>query len=271
MELELKGKRALITGSSSGIGAGIAKVLATEGASVIVHGRNEERTKAVASEITAQAGAAASVTGDLTSDASAEDVAIAAQKAFGGVDILVNNAGGRITGGRRVGFFDLSTDDWADTYQMNLLAAVRLTKVLLPQMKENGWGRIINVSSMAAFAPSGAMSDYGAAKAAVGNLTVNLSRSLAGSGITVNTISPGMIETAAFEDVLKGVSKRQGFGEDRKQAINWLIKNTLRQTITRIGQPEDIGFVVAMLASTKGDFITGANFRVDGGAAPSVN
>lgn len=271
MELELEGKRALVTGSSSGIGAGVAKILAAEGASIVVHGRDVKRTEEVAAGINASGGQAAVVTGDLATDEGAEEVARKAQKAFGSIDILVNNAGGRITGGRKTGLFQLNPDHWLQTYQMNLMAAVRLINILVPKMTGSGWGRVINISSMAAFAPSGGMGDYAAAKAAMSNLTVTLSRSLARTGVTANTISPGMVETAAFASVLAGVQERQGFGSDREKAVQWLTDNVLRQTVSRLGQPEDIGFAIAMLASPRGDFITGANIRVDGGAGPSVN
>lgn len=271
MRLELEGKRALVTGSSSGIGSAIAKMLAAEGASVVVHGRNIERTHAVSAEILAAGGKAFAIVGDLDTDSGAERVAAEASQALGGVDILVNNAGGRATGGAKVGLFQLSVNEWLQTYQMNLMSSVRLISALVPAMIKNGWGRVINISSLAGQAPSGAMADYGAAKAAITNLTLNLARSLARTGVTANTVSPGMIRTAAFEDVLENVAARQGFGADKDKAVKWMLENTLRQTVARIGQPDDIAFVVTTIASPRSDFMTGANIRVDGGAAPAIN
>lgn len=271
MDLGLNGKRALVTGSSSGIGSGVAATLAEEGALVIVHGRDKDRTEAVARGIIERGGQAAIALGDLGTDEGAAEVAARALEAFGGIDILVNNAGGRAMGGRKVGIFQTSMDHWRDTYEMNVLASVRMINALVPPMVKAGWGRIVNLSSMAGQSPTGGMADYSTAKAAITNLTLTLSRSLAGTGVTANTISPGMIETAAFADVLAGVCERQGFGDDRKKAVSWMIDNVLRQTVSRLGQPDDIGFAVAMLASPRSDFVTGANIRVDGGASPAVN
>jgi 3-oxoacyl-[acyl-carrier protein] reductase len=271
VRLELDGKRALVTGSSSGIGRAIAKMLAAEGASIVVHGRDPGRTHAVAAEILAADGQAVPVIGDLATDSSAAQVAAQATAAYGGIDILVNNAGGRATGGAKVGMFQLTMDQWLQTYEMNFMSSVRLITALVPAMIQNGWGRVINISSLAGQAPSGAMGDYGAAKAAVANLTFNLARSLARTGVTANTVSPGMIRTAAFEDVLTNVAARQGFGADKDKAVKWMIENTLRQTVARLGQPDDIAFIVTTIASPRSDFVTGANIRVDGGAAPAIN
>ncbi|WP_276516814.1 SDR family oxidoreductase [Sphingopyxis granuli] len=215
--------------------------------------------------------AAVAVIGDLATEAGAASVAASANEAFGGVDILVNNAGGRFRGGSKVGLFEISDEDWEQTFQMNVMAALRLVRALCPAMTERKWGRVVNISTAAATAPSGAMAEYAAAKAAMNNLTVSLSRAVAGTGVTANTVSAGMIETPALEDVLSGVQKRLGLGDDRAKAVKWLAETTMRQTVRRLGTPEDIGYAIAMLSSPRGDFITGANIRVDGGASPSVN
>ncbi|MGE0830549.1 MAG: SDR family NAD(P)-dependent oxidoreductase [Hyphomonadaceae bacterium] len=271
MDLQLQGKRALVTGSSAGIGAGVAHMLAAEGAQVIVHGRNAERTRAVADAIGKAGGTAVSVIGDLESEASAGDVIKGALEAFGGVDILVNNAGGRPHGGAKGDFFSLTADDWADTYNMNVLAAVRLIRAFAPPMKEGGWGRIINISSLAGQAGTGNVAEYAAAKSATTSLSLSLSKAMTQSGVTINTISPGMVRTAALEDLLRNVAERQGLGPDVEKGAEWMLKNSLRQTVSRLGAPEDIAYAVCFLASPRSDFINGANFRVDGGAAPAIN
>jgi 3-oxoacyl-[acyl-carrier protein] reductase len=142
MDLNLRGKRALVTGSSAGIGAEIARVLAQEGASVVIHGRNAERANKFAAEIRAAGGAAAVALGELTDDAQAERVAHEAEAAFGGVDILVNNAGSYpITA-----WWDTPPDVWLETYNTDVVAGVRLVKLLVPGMIERGWGRVIQIS-----------------------------------------------------------------------------------------------------------------------------
>ena len=142
MNLDLDGKRALVTGSSSGIGAGIAKALAAEGVAVVVHGRNAERASSVAEEIRQSGGQAAMAVCDLAAEGGAADVAQTAPAAFGGIDILVNNAGGA-SESEVQSWFALPVSEWAVTYKRNVLSAGYLIHALAPAMKENGWGRII--------------------------------------------------------------------------------------------------------------------------------
>lgn len=270
MDLNLSGKRALVTGSSSGIGAAIAKALAEEGASVIVHGRNAERADKVTSAIKEKGGSAFAVIGDLETDEGAAAVVKGATEALGGIDILVNNAGGRGNGGAKTSWFELEAEDWEQTYNMNVISAVRLILPLAREMKSRGWGRIINISSLGAQATSGQVPEYSAAKSAMNNLTVGLSKALGKTGVTVNTISPGMTRTETYDALLDGVAKREGLA-DREEAADWMLKNAMAQSVGRLGMPEDIAYAVCFLASPRSDFVAGANIRVDGGGAPAVN
>lgn len=270
MDMKLAGKRALVSGSSAGIGEGIARMLAGEGSQVVVHGRNVERVEAVAAEIRSRGGVVAVAIGDLESDEAAAKVARVAVAAFGGIDILVNNAGGRHPTAA-VGWFDLSVQDWLDTYNMNVVSAVRLIHALAKPMQERGWGRIINVSSQAAQATSGQVAEYAAAKAAMSNLTVGLAKTLSKTGVTVNTVSPGMTRTVALEGLLRSVATREGLGDDVEAGAQFMLTNVMRQTVGRLGIPDDIAFAVAYLASPCSDFVNGANIRVDGGASPAIN
>jgi len=271
MDLGLNGKRALVTGSNSGIGAGIAKALAREGAHVIVHGRNERRAEQVAQEIRDAGGTAAIAVGDLDTDAGADAVAEVALRLFGGVDILVNNAGGRVDTKAPVAFFSMETGLWNETYNRNVTSAVRMIQRIVPDMRERKWGRLIQISSYSAQATSGGVAEYAAVKSAVSNLTLGLSKTLADTGITVNTISPGMIHTEALDDWFGGIAKDQGFGDDQDKVVGWVLNNVVKQTVRRLGRPEDIGYTVCFLSSPNAEFINGANFRIDGGASPAVN
>lgn len=170
MNLQLEGKRALVTGSSMGIGECIAKVLAQEGALVTVHGRDEERTNKVTEEIVAKGGKAFAVTGDLATDEGAQQVADKVVTALSHVDILVNNAG--IYGNS--GWMDTTPDDWAHIYNVNVVSMVRLIRHLVPGMKKLGWGRIIQIASGEAIQPFPQMPDYAATKAVNVNMTVSL-------------------------------------------------------------------------------------------------
>ncbi|HVV31368.1 MAG TPA: SDR family NAD(P)-dependent oxidoreductase [Mycobacteriales bacterium] len=268
MDLELTGKRALVTGSSSGIGVGIAQMLADEGASVVVHGRNAERATAVAERIAASGAKAAVVIGTLSTDESAQQVAEAALAAFGGIDILVNNAGGSADL-PNPSWFQAATSDWMDSYQANVLAAVRLVHHLVPGMQERGWGRVINIGTGASITPTSAQPDYGPAKAAMLNMSLGLSKALKRTGITCNTVSPGMIRTEGLQRFLADFAAKRGW-DDIQQAEDYVVKGT-GQTVVKVGEPADIAYAVTMLASPRSDFVNGANLHVDGGISPSIH
>ncbi|CAN5183254.1 SDR family NAD(P)-dependent oxidoreductase [soil metagenome] len=270
MDLQLAGKRALVTGSTSGIGVGIARALAAEGAAVVIHGRDAGRAEQVAGELRNSGARVAIAMGDLTSDEGAAAVAAAATEALGGIDILVNNAGGQTTSGA-TGFDNKTPDDWLSTYNNNAVASLRLIHLLSPAMKARGWGRLIQIASASGTTPSETVPHYAASKAAIINMTISLSRALKMTGVTANTVSPGMIATPALDGWLDGIAEEQGFGDDRQRAEAYVAENVVQQTVGRIGQPGDIGAIVAYLASPIADFINGANFRIDGGFSPSVN
>jgi NAD(P)-dependent dehydrogenase (short-subunit alcohol dehydrogenase family) len=268
MDLQLSGKRALVTGSSSGIGTGIAKILAAEGVSVVVHGRNAERTERVAQAIVAAGGQAATAVGDLSTDEGATHVADLALAAFGGLDILVNNAGGASEEDAK-SWFSVDLGEWVQTYQKNVVAAGRLIHRVVPEMKERGWGRIIQISSAAGTIPTSAQPDYGPAKAAMINMSLGLSKALSKTGITVNTVSPGMIRTEGLEDFLRSFAAKRGWGDDLDKAADYILQGT-GQTVNRIGQVEDVAYAVAYLASPISGFVNGINIHMDGGGSSSI-
>ncbi len=268
MDLRLNGKTALVSGSSSGIGANIAKTLAQEGAHVLVHGRNEERVNKVVEEITVSGGTAFAVIGDLSDDQGAASVVQAVMDRWGGVDILVNNAAA----------FPLhdwkhsAANQWNDIYNANVGSVVRLAVPLIEPMRARGWGRIIQISSSGAINAMSFVPGYMASKGAMLSLTVSLSKELAKTGITVNTISPGPVETEGAENMMYEMARAQGKGDiTREQAMEMFGGMAASLLTNRIGKPEDIGSLAAFLASPLTDFITGANFRVDGGHVPTTN
>lgn len=268
MNFELEGKRALVTGSSSGIGAGIATALAAEGVSVVVHGRNAERASEVAGEIRVKGGQSVSAIGDLSTEDGAIEVANAATAAFGGIDILVNNAGGASETGVQ-SWFKLPVSEWGVTYQRNVLSAGYLIHALVPAMKENGWGRIIQIASAAGIIPTSGQPDYGPSKAAMINMSMGLSKALAGSGVTVNTVMPGMVMTDGLKDFLRTFAERRGWGNDLDKAADYVLKGT-GQTVHRIGRVSDIAYAVTVLASPNAEFFNGMNLHIDGGATGSI-
>jgi 3-oxoacyl-[acyl-carrier protein] reductase len=262
MELNLKGKKALVTGSSSGIGEGIAKCLAREGVHVMVQGRKKEELQRVVKEITEKGGNAQYVEGDLTNDGDAKRVAEKTLQAFKQLDILINNAGAFPQ--RR--WLEGTPKDWIDLYNVNVISMVRMIQALLPQMKKLGWGRIIQMGSVAGTNSIPDLADYGATKAANINMTVSLSKDLAGTGITVNTVSPGPIATAGTRELFQKMAKENHkWGTSWKEIEKNVIKEILPNAVGRFGTPEEVGQLVTFLASPAADFITGANFTIDGG------
>ncbi len=268
MDLQLSNKRALVTGRSAGIGKAIARKLAEEGAAVIVTGRDKMKVEAVIQEIRADGkrkvvGFAA----DLSTDEGAKALADQAISELGGVDILVNNQGIYF----ERGWWNTTPADWAEIYNANVVATVRLVQRLAPPMREAGWGRIINISSGGAWQPFATMADYTATKAAILNLTVSLAKEFAGKGITVNTVSPGIIVTESLEQHFRKVAKDQGWPNEWAEIEKRVLANFLPNSSGRLGKPADVANVVALIASPLSDYINGANYRVDGGSTASIN
>ena len=268
MDLQLNGKNALVTGSSAGIGAAIARRLAEEGARVIVHGRNSERAKAVVATIHATGGHAAFALGDLSSDEGASAVYEAARSAFGRIDILVNNAGGYVSGP----WLETTAQSWRNFYEADVISAVRVILAAAPAMRDAGWGRILNIASGMATYPPAVNPDYAASKAALVNATVSLAKELAGSGVTVNSISPGPIATEGVEQMVRGAARARNWGDDWGVIQRRWIRDVLQsELVSRFGTAEEVADLVAFIASPRASYINGANFRIDGGLAPSIN
>lgn len=265
MDLQLKGKRALVTGSSSGLGEAIAVMLAQEGAAVIIHGRNRERAEAVAAVIRKNGGIATVAIGDLTSDAGADEVVRMAM-AEGPVDILVNNAGAY----EHLSWETALPEKWIETYEANVLSGVRMIQRLLPQMRNRKWGRIITIGGGLAIQPEGSMPDYTATLSARHNLAVSLARELKGSGITSNIVAPGAIRVKAVEELLAAAAPRFGWGNSWEEIEKGAVADIVPNDVGRLGKPEEIAGAVAYLVSPYADYVSGATIRVDGGTVRSV-
>jgi NAD(P)-dependent dehydrogenase (short-subunit alcohol dehydrogenase family) len=267
MDLQLKGKRALVTGSSSGIGAAIAKTLAKEGATVAIQGRNHQKVNQVVQDIVEQGGHALAVTGDLTQNEDAQKVVDTVLETLGGIDILVNNAGAYPL----QSWTNATVKDWIENFETNVFSMVRVLNLLLPPMKTLGWGRIIQISSNAGVQAFPGAPHYSATKAANINMSVSLAKELSGTGVTANTVSPGPIVTEGWIDFAQDIAQEQGWGTDLEVVKRKFLEMMGGLPSDRLGEPEDVANLVAFVASPLAGYINGANLRVDGGQTPTVN
>ncbi len=271
MDLQLDGKTALVTGSSRGIGQAIVRTLAREGAVVVVHGRDRTQAEQVARDIIARGGRAHVVVGDLTQDDAVERLVAEAEQLAGPIGILVNNAGG--SGGARENWENTQPATWASAYDRNVLAAVRVITRLLPKMQHAKWGRVINISSLAATIPPPSAPDYSASKAAMNALTASMAKAVAADGVTVNAVSPGTIHSATLDARFREVATEQGLTtkdaawEDVERAVLPLFAQV---PVGRVGNLDEIANAIAFLASPIAGYITGINLRIDGGLSPSL-
>lgn len=266
MDLRLTGKRVLVTGSTSGIGEQIAKTLASEGAQVVVHGRREQEAARVVQEITTAGGSARAVIGDLGNDQETAQVVATATAAFGGIDILVNNAGAF----PMKPWLQSTAAEWVDLFNANVGSVVRLVTQIVPAMVERKWGRVIMIGSFLGPMPGPPVANYATTKAANIAQAVSLAKELGGTGVTANTVSPGPIRTPGMEAGAREMMTAHG-QEYTFEAFEQFYVQQTRLPVGKIGSPEDIANMVAFLSSPLADFITGSNFRVDGGMMPTTN
>jgi 3-oxoacyl-[acyl-carrier protein] reductase len=267
--LKLDGRVALVTGSSKGIGEGIARGLARERAIVVVHGRNKTKTEEVAHDIITQGGRAYVVIGDLTNEDEVRRLVDEAQAFVKPVEIVINNAGGA---GETEDWAMTRSETWATGYDRNVLAAVRITTRLLPSMREAKWGRVVNISSLAALMPPSKRPDYGAAKAAMIAMTASWAKAVAMDGITVNTVSPGTIHSVSLDEAFRKVAVDQGLAANAAwtEIEQKVLPMFAQVPMGRVGTLEEIADAISFLVSPRASYITGANLRLDGGMWPGL-
>jgi len=262
---DLTGRRAFITGSSSGIGAESARRLAAAGAAIILHGRDEAKLAKVEEEFRQSGADVASVLGPLDNIDQARAIAQQAL-AIGPIDILLNNAGGSVSGGD-TGFFQSGPEIWLRCYEANMLSAVTMTHAIAPGMIERGWGRIIQIASGIVDNPIPTIPDYKAAKAALVAFTTSLAVELGGSGVTANVISPGFIANEGLKAWLMSAAPANGWGESWEEIELNAGREVWPALVSRLGRTADIARAVMFLAATDADYVTGAHLRIDGGLA----
>jgi 3-oxoacyl-[acyl-carrier protein] reductase len=265
VDLGLNGRVALVTGSYRGTGVGIARVLAEEGATVLVHGHEPEQADATVAAITGSRGRAIAVVGDLRTEAGTDALVAHVRRVVDRVDIVVNNYG--VPEGSDWGTSD--TASWHNSYEHNVVTAVRVTQAFLPDMRAAGWGRVVFVSTVGATRPGDNIPEYYAAKGALPSMAVSLARHLAGTGITVNCISPGAIATTEVVERFTERARRAGTPADWP-SVEGEIVAALPNFTGRVPQPDDVGRFVAFVVGEPGWHLNGAHLRFDGGGAGVV-
>ena len=252
MELGLKGKVAIITGGTEGIGKAAALTLAREGAKVAICARRQPLLDAVAAEITKAGGEALAVSADMSKAADCERFVNEVVKRFGGVDILLNNAGTS----KRGNFLDLSDDEWAADLELKVFGAVRCSRLVIPHMKKRGGGRIINITISSAKQPGAGSYPTSVSRAAGLAITKALSKEFAADNILVNTICIGKIKSGQHERryTKEGISADEYYGK--------MVKDI---PLKRAGEAQEVANVIAFLASDAASYVTGTSINLDGG------
>ena len=263
MDLGLTGKVALVVAASKGLGRASALALAQEGAQVAIASRNQEMLEQAAQEIRQMSGRAAlAIPTNLHQPEEIASLVTRTVKAFGGIDILVNNAGGPPPGM----FETLSDEQWQAAFNLTLLSAVRLIRAALPSMKQRQGGRIIHIVSSSVKQPIEGLLLSNALRPGIIGLAKTLSRELAPYQITVNNVCPGRILTDRLRQT-SNVQAKMAQGQTEEEVWKDLAKDI---PLGRVGQPGELGALVAFLASQHAAYITGTTIQIDGGLTQSL-
>ena len=260
MDLRLRDRVCVVTGSTGGIGLACAQLLAEEGAQVVVSGRDPDRVELARTA----AGAALGVTCDLAEPAAPEQLIGEAMRALGRVDCLVNNVGDAY----QADFDELTDRQWDEMWQLNVMSYARSIRAVLPGMRERGRGAIVNVSSTAGKRPSTSMPNYSVTKAAVLSLSRLVADLYAKDGIRSNAIAPGPTATEAWLGP-GGLADQQAqrSGKSRDEALETVANG---RPLGRLAEPDEIAAVIVFLCSDRANYVTGSAWSADGGSVPII-
>ena len=261
MDLNLKNKNAIVCASSQGLGKAAAIDLALEGVNLAICSRDQDKIDKTKAEILKRTNNQIKVIAlktDLNSSEQIETLYDEALSSLGSIDILVNNNGGPPPST----FEELTDDDWQNAFNSTMMSCLRLSKLVMPQMKDRGWGRIINISSVSVKTPVNGLFLSNSLRMGVLGWSKALADELAPFGITVNTVCPGYTKTERVEAILESQSNASGL---KKEDIEESIANNI--PMKRVGEAEDLAGLITFLASEKANYMTGLAVQVDGGSA----
>ena len=257
MDLGLRGKVALVTAASKGLGRATAEELAAEGASVVICARGNEALQSAREEIASRTKSQiVAVAGDVSIEKDVDRIVDTAIQKFGRVDILVTNAGGPPSGR----FESLKSDMWQSAVDLTLMSVINLTSRIISGMRERKWGRVINIASIAAKQPVEGLMLSNSIRSAVIGFSRTLANEVASDGITVNNILPGYTLTERVEQLSRAAAERDGITTEAALR-KWEVEIPMR----RLGDPREFGALAAFLASERASYITGQSIAVDGG------
>lgn len=259
-ENPLKGRIAVITGGGRGIGATTARALARAGARVVVAARSEDETEAVASGLRDEGREAIAVPCDVTRPEQIEALRARTTETFGAAHILVNNAGIADSAPLK----SISLERWRQIFDVNVTAVFLCSKTFLPGMVEAGWGRIVNVASVAGKAGAAYITAYSASKHAVVGFTRSLAAEVAQQGVTVNAVCPGYVDTEMTTESVERIVGKTGIPEDK--ALEHILAMSPQH---RLMESEEVAFLVASLCHPRSKGINGQSIVLDGGAVQS--
>jgi len=266
MDLNISGKKALISGADSGIGWETAQLLLDEGVTVVITDKDEESLEEAAAKLVGDASRIHAFAADITSVDSIAALEENVRQAVGDIDILVQSAG--ITGAQGL-FHEIDDEGWTSTLEVDLMGPVRLVKAFLPALRSGGWGRLVFVASEDAVQPYDDELPYCAAKAGILALAKGLSRSYALEGLLVNAVSPAFIHTPMTDAMMEKRADEKGTSTD--EAIeSFLDEERPYMELKRRGEPREVASVIAFLCSDLASFVNGSNYRVDSGSVATI-
>ncbi len=263
MNIELNGKKALITGSSGGIGLGIALGLAGAGAQVVLHGRSADKLAQAAAQVSKQHPKVQVHT--VQSDLATADGAAAICAAHPDVDILINNAGYFAP----KSFTEITDEDWQYMMDINVMSGVRLSRYYLPRMMAADWGRIVFISSESAVQIPAEMIHYGVSKTALLGVSRGLAEMTAGTGVTVNAVLPGPTRSEGVELFFAEIAKAQGVSQDVVER-DFIAQHRPSSLLRRLATVEEVANIVVYASSQQASATNGAALRVDGGVLRGI-